>query len=45
MTLDGGGQLLATVHPSFLLRLTTEEDKRREWRRFLDDLTLMKQVA
>jgi uracil-DNA glycosylase len=39
----GGNQrldLLVTVHLSFLLRLQTEEDKRREWRAFLDDLWL-----
>jgi len=37
--------LLVTVHPSFLLRLQTEEDKRREWHAFLADLRLAKQHA
>ena len=32
---------LMTVHPSFLLRLTEEEDKRREWHAFLADLRLV----
>lgn len=34
--------LLVTVHPSFLLRLQTREDKVREWRAFLKDLRLAK---
>jgi len=37
--------LLITVHPSFLLRLQTEEDKRREWHAFLADLRLAKEHA
>ncbi len=37
--------LLLTVHPSFLLRLQTEEDKRREWKAFLADLRLAKEHA
>ncbi len=37
--------LLLTVHPSFLLRLQTEEDKRREWKAFLADLRLAKEQA
>jgi uracil-DNA glycosylase len=32
--------LLVTVHPSFLLRLVEEEDKRREWKAFLADLAV-----
>jgi DNA polymerase len=32
--------LLVTVHPSYLLRLQSQEDKRREWRAFLADLSL-----
>jgi DNA polymerase len=34
--------LLVTVHPSFLLRLQTEDDKRREWHAFLADLKRVK---
>ncbi len=37
--------LLLTVHPSFLLRLQTEEDKRREWKAFLADLRLAREHA
>jgi uracil-DNA glycosylase len=33
--------LLITVHPSFLLRLTEPEDKRREWNAFLADLRIV----
>ncbi|WP_292532070.1 UdgX family uracil-DNA binding protein [Methylocystis sp.] len=36
--LDGGAQFLATVHPSSLLRLKDESDKREAWRGFLADL-------
>jgi DNA polymerase len=36
--LDDGGQLLVTVHPSYLLRIREEERKRAEWRAFLADL-------
>ena len=36
--LDGGAQFLATVHPSSLLRLKDESDKRQAWRGFLADL-------
>jgi DNA polymerase len=38
---DEKPDFLMTVHPSFLLRLTGEEDKRREWRAFLADLRLV----
>ena len=40
--LDGGEHLLVTVHPSYLLRLTDEADKRREWNAFLFDLATAK---
>ena len=38
--LEGGGRMMGTVHPSYLLRLRSEEEKRVEWRAFLDDLTV-----
>lgn len=38
LTLEDGTPLLATVHPSFLLRLPDEEAKRREYARFVADL-------
>ncbi len=34
--------VLVTVHPSYLLRLTDEADKRREWNAFLADLATAK---
>lgn len=36
--LGDGAQFLATVHPSSLLRLKDESDKRQAWRGFLADL-------
>lgn len=36
--LDDGVQFLATVHPSSLLRLKDESDKRQAWRGCLADL-------
>jgi probable DNA metabolism protein len=45
LTLEDGARLIATVHPSYLLRLKDEEEKRREWRRFLDDLAAIRDVA
>lgn len=36
--LDGAAKFLATIHPSFLLRLREEADKREQWARFLGDL-------
>jgi len=38
LVLDDGTPLVATVHPSFLLRLPDEEAKRREYARFVADL-------
>jgi DNA polymerase len=40
VTLEGGTQALVTVHPSYLLRLPDEESRKREYRRFVDDLRL-----
>ena len=37
-----GSKALVTVHPSYLLRLGDEADKRREWNAFLDDLKVAK---
>ncbi|MBV9331894.1 MAG: UdgX family uracil-DNA binding protein [Alphaproteobacteria bacterium] len=36
----GDADLLVTVHPSFLLRIPDESDKRREYRAFVADLKL-----
>lgn len=38
LALEDGTPLLATVHPSFLLRLPDEDAKRREYARFVSDL-------
>jgi DNA polymerase len=38
LPLGTGRHALITVHPSYLLRLRDEEEKRRAWRAFLDDL-------
>ena len=39
-SLPDGTPLLVTIHPSYLLRLREERDKRREYDRFVADLTL-----
>jgi DNA polymerase len=36
--LPEGGHMMATVHPSYLLRIREEARKRPEWNAFLDDL-------
>jgi uracil-DNA glycosylase family protein len=36
----GGGRIVVTVHPSYLLRLTDAADKAREYDRFVVDLRL-----
>jgi len=43
--LDAHAKFLAAIHPSFLLRLQEEEDKRREWMRFLGDLEVAAEWA
>jgi DNA polymerase len=40
LALDGGGQGLITVHPSYLLRLPDEAAKAAAWRAFVADLAL-----
>jgi DNA polymerase len=39
-SLSDGTPLVVTIHPSYLLRLRGESDKRREYDRFVADLTL-----
>ncbi len=41
IAIDDGAQALATVHPSYLLRLPDEASRAREYARFLDDLRLV----
>jgi uracil-DNA glycosylase family protein len=38
--LDQGFKVLVTVHPSYLLRIPDEQDKAREYVRFVDDLKI-----
>ncbi|MEK4032905.1 UdgX family uracil-DNA binding protein [Methylocystis sp. IM3] len=45
LDLDQGAKFIATIHPSFLLRLKGEEDKQREWARFLSDLEIAAEWA
>lgn len=45
LKLEGGTALLATVHPSFLLRVPDEETKERELKRFIVDLRRIGQIV
>lgn len=38
MPLTDGGRMLATIHPSFILRIEDESDKRTQYRQFVADL-------
>ena len=42
MPLEAGGSALVTIHPSYLLRLQEERDKKTEYARFLADLKVAK---
>ena len=45
VALPGGGQGIITVHPSYLLRLHEERDKRREFDRLVKDLGFAAEAA
>ncbi|HET8545839.1 MAG TPA: UdgX family uracil-DNA binding protein [Pseudolabrys sp.] len=46
LTLQDGGRMLATIHPSYILRIEDEADKRAEYRKFVADLrTCAREVA
>ena len=46
LTLQDGGRMLATIHPSYILRIEDEADKRAEYRKFVTDLrTCAREVA
>ena len=45
LALEDGTPLVATVHPSFLLRLPDEDEKARETARFLEDLKRVAALA
>ena len=38
MPLPDGGRMLATIHPSYILRIEDEADKRAQYRQFVADL-------
>ena len=38
MPLPDGGRILATIHPSYILRIDDEADKRAQYRQFVADL-------
>ncbi|HET7803685.1 MAG TPA: UdgX family uracil-DNA binding protein [Pseudolabrys sp.] len=38
LPLPDGGRMLATVHPSYILRIEDEADKRAQYRKFVTDL-------
>lgn len=38
--LEGGGAMLATIHPSYILRILDEADKRAQYRHFVADLKI-----
>jgi len=42
MSLADGGHMLATIHPSYLLRIEDDVDKRAQYRRFVADLRACK---
>lgn len=44
--IPGGGRMLATIHPSYLLRIQDDADKRAQYRHFVADLrTCVKLLA
>ena len=42
LPLSDGGKMIATIHPSFLLRIPDAADKRAQYKRFVRDLKLCK---
>ena len=38
LDLPDGGRMVATIHPSYILRIEDEADKRAQYRQFVDDL-------
>ena len=42
MALADGGHMLATIHPSYILRIEDEANKRRQYRQFVADLKVCK---
>jgi len=44
MPLKTGGRFLATIHPSYLLRIQDEADKRKQYRMFVQDLAMCREA-
>ena len=44
MPLQTGGRFLATIHPSWLLRIRDEADKRKQYRMFVADLAMCREA-
>lgn len=42
--LPGGGRMLATIHPSYILRIDDEADKRAQYKAFVGDLQVCAKV-
>ena len=42
--LAGGGRMLATIHPSYLLRIDDKADKARQYKLFVRDLALCREA-
>jgi DNA polymerase len=40
LSLQGGGRVLATIHPSYILRIEDEPDKRMQFKKFVADLKM-----
>jgi DNA polymerase len=40
LPLPDGGRMLATIHPSYILRIRDEADKRAQYRQFVADLAI-----
>ena len=44
LPLQTGGRFLATIHPSYLLRIDDEADKRKQYRMFVQDLVACREA-
>jgi DNA polymerase len=44
LPLQTGGRFIATIHPSYLLRIRDEADKRNQYRMFVEDLAMCREA-
>ena len=44
MPLQTGGRFIATIHPSYLLRIRDDADKRKQYRMFVQDLAMCREA-